>query len=207
MRQTPVNDYLEEISTELPEELYGNLSDAVYETVCDFDEEVAQLKVENAKMREALAISVPLPLDDDCCAVHPDDVIGYNVGGTDFFGRVKEMHLTRYPKKGQPVLWVVRAVNEEGKEFPHVCWGGRCRAVHKVSAQTYSPEYLETYDENKQLKADNAKLRELAQRMWRLERFGCYGCRQECDAESCYASECKEAIEIEQEMHELGIEV
>lgn len=52
MRQTPVNDYLEEISTELPEELYGNLSDAVYETVCDFDEEVAQLKAENAKLRK-----------------------------------------------------------------------------------------------------------------------------------------------------------
>lgn len=51
------------------------------------------------------------------------------------------------------------------------------------------------------------KLRKLAQRMWRLERFGCYGCRQECDAESCYASECKEAIEIEQEMRNLGMEV
>lgn len=54
MRQTPVNDYLEEISTELPEELYGNLSDAVYETVCDFDEEVAQLKAENSKLRDTL---------------------------------------------------------------------------------------------------------------------------------------------------------
>lgn len=53
----------------------------------------------------------------------------------------------------------------------------------------------------------NDKLRELAQRMWRLERFGCYGCHRECDAESCYASECKEAIEIEQEMRDLGIEV
>lgn len=51
------------------------------------------------------------------------------------------------------------------------------------------------------------KLRELAQRMWRLERFGCYGCRRECDAESCYASDCKEAVEIEQEMRALGIEV
>ena len=61
-----------------------------------------------------------------------------------------------------------------------------------------------TYDE---LLAENAKLRKLAQRMWRLERFGCYGCRKECDAESCYANDCKEAIEIEQEMHELGIEV
>ena len=61
-----------------------------------------------------------------------------------------------------------------------------------------------TYDE---LLAENAKLRELAQRMWRLERFGCYGCRRECDAESCYASDCKEAIEIEQEMRDLGIEV
>ena len=55
--------------------------------------------------------------------------------------------------------------------------------------------------------ADNAKLKKLAQRMWRLERFGCYGCRQECDAESCYANDCKEAIEIEQEMRELGVVV
>lgn len=53
----------------------------------------------------------------------------------------------------------------------------------------------------------NAKLRKLAQRMWRLERLGCYGCRRECDADSCYANDCKEAIEIEQEMRELGIEV
>jgi hypothetical protein len=57
------------------------------------------------------------------------------------------------------------------------------------------------------LRAESAKLREMAQRMWRLERFGCYGCRHECDAESCYASDCKEAIEIEQEMRALGIEV
>ena len=55
MRQTPVDDYLEEISTELPEELYGNLSDAIYETVCEFDEEVAQLKDENAKLWKWLA--------------------------------------------------------------------------------------------------------------------------------------------------------
>ena len=54
---------------------------------------------------------------------------------------------------------------------------------------------------------ENKKLRKLAQRMWRLERFGCYGCRQECDADSCYASECKESIEIEQEMRDFGIEV
>ena len=51
------------------------------------------------------------------------------------------------------------------------------------------------------------KLRELAQRMWRLERFGCYGCRWECDAESCYANDCKEAVEIEHGMRELGVEV
>lgn len=54
MRQTPVNDYLEEVSTRLPEELYGNLSDAIYETVCEFDEEVAQLKAENAKLRAVI---------------------------------------------------------------------------------------------------------------------------------------------------------
>ncbi len=55
MRQTPVNDYLEEISTELPEELYGHLSDAIYETVCEFDEEVAQLKAEADKLRKLCA--------------------------------------------------------------------------------------------------------------------------------------------------------
>lgn len=52
MRRTPVNDYLEDISPELPEEIYGHLSDAIYETVCEFDEEVAQLKAENNKMRD-----------------------------------------------------------------------------------------------------------------------------------------------------------
>lgn len=56
MRQTPVNDYLEDISTELPEEIYGHLSDAIYETVCEFDEEVAQLKAENAKLRNLVHI-------------------------------------------------------------------------------------------------------------------------------------------------------
>ena len=55
MRRTPVNDYLEDISTELPEEIYGYLSDAIYETVCEFDEEVAQLQTENAKLRELVA--------------------------------------------------------------------------------------------------------------------------------------------------------
>ena len=54
MRRTPVNDYLEDISTELPEEIYGYLSDAIYETVCEFDEEVAQLQTENAKLRDSL---------------------------------------------------------------------------------------------------------------------------------------------------------
>lgn len=55
MRQTPVNDYLEDISTELPEEIYGHLSDAIYETVCEFDEEVAQLKDENARLQEVVS--------------------------------------------------------------------------------------------------------------------------------------------------------
>lgn len=63
------------------------------------------------------------------------------------------------------------------------------------------------WDRVRKAEAVADKLRKLAQRMWRLERFGCCGCRQECDAESCYASDCKEAIEIEQEMRDLGIEV
>ena len=58
MRQTPVNDYLKEISTELPEEIYGCLSDAIYETTCEFDEEVGLLKAENAKLREAVATAI-----------------------------------------------------------------------------------------------------------------------------------------------------
>lgn len=54
MRRTPVEDYLEEISTTLPEETYGYLSDAIYETNCDFDEEVASHRAENAKLRDSL---------------------------------------------------------------------------------------------------------------------------------------------------------
>ena len=60
MRQTPVSDYLEDISTGLPVDIYGNLSDAIYETVCEFDEEVAQLKAENAKLRELVDELYPL---------------------------------------------------------------------------------------------------------------------------------------------------
>lgn len=68
MRQTPVNDYLEEISTELPEELYGHLSDAIYETVCEFDEEVAQLKAENDRLRElAIRMARALGVRSEWC--------------------------------------------------------------------------------------------------------------------------------------------
>lgn len=75
MRQTPVNDYLEEISTKLPEELYGNLSDAIYETVCEFDEEAAQLQAENAKLVDVLheveqeAIHAYHCLQQDCVTI------------------------------------------------------------------------------------------------------------------------------------------
>lgn len=50
MRSTPVEEYLEEISTTLSEETYGRLSDAIYETNCEFDEEVASYRAENAKL-------------------------------------------------------------------------------------------------------------------------------------------------------------
>lgn len=129
---------------------------------CPACKNVADLQkalAENAKLREGLAASIPLPLDGNCSAIHPDDIIGNNVGGTDFFGRVTEMYLTRYPRDGQPALWVVRAEDDNGNVTPYVCWGGRCNAVHKKASQTYSAEYLETYDENRRLKAENNKLR------------------------------------------------
>ncbi len=62
MRQTPVNDYLEDISTEIPEEIYGRLSDAIYETTCEFDEEVGLLRAENAKLREQVDYMTPIAL-------------------------------------------------------------------------------------------------------------------------------------------------
>lgn len=52
MRKTPVEDYLEEISTTLSEETYGRLSDAIYETNVDFDQEIESRVAENAKLRE-----------------------------------------------------------------------------------------------------------------------------------------------------------
>ena len=55
MRKTPVEDYLEEISTTLTEETYGRLSDAIYETNCEFDEEVASYRAENAKLRKLVS--------------------------------------------------------------------------------------------------------------------------------------------------------
>lgn len=125
------------------------------------ERQMDELKSENAKLREYAAVSIPLPLDGNRSAIHPDDIIGNNVGGVDFFRKVTEMYLTRYPRDGQPALWVVRTEDGNGNLSPYVCWGGRCNAVHKQASQTYSAEYLETYDENKRLEAENAKLRAL----------------------------------------------
>lgn len=79
MRRTPANDYLEDISTELPEEIYGYLSDAIYETVCEFDEEVDQLKAENAKLQELVWTLA------NCAAGHGCDYCPIN-GGYGYVG-------------------------------------------------------------------------------------------------------------------------
>lgn len=49
---TPVEDYLEQISTTLPEETYGRLLDAIFETECGFGKQTEQSRAENAKLRE-----------------------------------------------------------------------------------------------------------------------------------------------------------
>lgn len=54
MRKTPVEDYLEEISITLPEETYGRLSDAIYETNVKFDQEIKSRVAENVKLRELM---------------------------------------------------------------------------------------------------------------------------------------------------------
>lgn len=59
MRNTPVEDYLEEVSTTLPEEIYGRLSDAIYETNVDFDQEIESRVAENAKLRELASTMWP----------------------------------------------------------------------------------------------------------------------------------------------------
>lgn len=54
MRKTPVEDYLEEISTSLSEETYGRLLDAIYDTNCDFDDELAAAEERGARLAGAL---------------------------------------------------------------------------------------------------------------------------------------------------------
>lgn len=71
MRKTPVEDYLEEISTTLTEETYGRLSDAIYETSCEFDEEVASYRAENAKLRKLVRdLWKACPTDGYYCIYH-----------------------------------------------------------------------------------------------------------------------------------------
>lgn len=186
------------------------------EVVADGEMHAREILAENAELREGLAASIPLPLDGNCSAIHPDDIIGNNVGGTDFFGRVTEMYLTRYPRDGQPALWVVRVEDDGGNVTPYVCWGGRCNAVHKKASQTYSAEYLETYDENRRLKAENSKLRELAERAWKTAERLCQAFDGPCSsdgvtiAKPCPMGERDEECvygQIQRELRELGAEV
>ena len=176
----------------------------------DAADTIDRLNTENAKLREYIAVSIPLPLDGNLSAIHPDDIIGNNVGGTDFFRRVTEMYLTRYPRDGQPAVWVVRTEDDNGNVFPYVCWGGRCNAVHKQASQTYSAEYLETYDENKQLKAENAKLRELAKAVREFtEGICCNDCPMARDCEDNNMIACHEKLSYHAfcGLRELGGEV
>ena len=69
MRKTPVEDYLEEISITLPEEAYGRLSDAIYETNVEFDQEIESRVDENAKLRE-LVKEMRACLEDECKRCH-----------------------------------------------------------------------------------------------------------------------------------------
>lgn len=181
--------------------------DRMYKANVEKNNEILQLLAENAKLREGLAVSIPLPLDGNRSAIHPDDIIGNNFGGTDFFGKVTEMHLTRYPRDGQPAMWVVKTEDDDGNVTPYVCWGGRCHAVHKKASQTYSAEYLDTYDENKKLKAENAKLRKELVDIHALHWNGldCTECPwfDECDT----TGGCPWLGILADHMRELGIEV
>ena len=70
-------------------------------------------------------------------------------------------------------------------------------------------DMLDQGDEIAQLKAENAKLRELIQKVWKWEKNGCHECplESDCEADSVYDGDCGMAAEIENEMRKLGIEV
>ncbi len=56
---------------------------------------------------------------------------------------------------------------------------------------------------------ENDKLRELVQKIWKWERNGCYECPLEegCKVLCVYDGDCGMAVEIENGLQELGIEV
>lgn len=57
--------------------------------------------------------------------------------------------------------------------------------------------------------SENAKLRELFQMTWKWEKNGCYECplEKECKVLCVYDGDCGMAVEIENELQKLGIEV
>lgn len=63
-------------------------------------------------------------------------------------------------------------------------------------------------DEIKRLKTENAKLRNLVQMFSKFERNGCHECpmEEDCKVLCVYDGDCGMAVEIDEEMRELGIE-
>lgn len=57
--------------------------------------------------------------------------------------------------------------------------------------------------------AENAKLRDLIRKVWRMEKNGCHECPLEegCKVQCIYDGDCGMAVEIEKGLQELGIEV
>ena len=81
-------------------------------------------------------------------------------------------------------------------------------AAKKIADGWYS-ELETTRKRNAALERENAKLRNLVQMFSKFERNGCHECpmEEDCKVLCVYDGDCGMAVEIDEEMRDLGIEV
>ena len=96
----------------------------------------------------------------------------------------------------------------DGKGNLHECSRAGTEDLVNVMVVTTPEEALSVTDLNGVI-TDNAKLRELIQKVWKWERNGCYECplEKDCKVLCVYDGDCGMAVEIEKELHNLRIEL